>query len=436
MQYDFAISPGAYEVVSELQHAGFETYIVGGAIRDLLLDKKPKDFDISTSATPEEVRHIFGRRKARIIGKRFRLTHVTLAGELFEVSTFRKMPSVLAGDHGEEKFQKLPENLIVSDNSYGTAKEDAFRRDFTVNALFYDPVSRELIDHTGLGLKDIEDRVVRAIGEPALRFEEDPVRMLRALKLVAQFDFSLDSATENALFNALPLLQHASPGRLSLELEKILKSTCSDRHFEVFFDYGLLTYFLPELAKAWGAIPCRRALDLLYERNCRVDAGIYRDSISLALAAVALPFAADKLGCESGKVWKKRDENVENILNEAVNTVFAPQNLMIKVREAAMRIMLMQSLLEQADENTIPQLMRHKSYAHARELLLIRNLASQTDITELAAKFPQGHDPREFHLHTGNFQNKPKKSRNRKNFRKPFYKKRGKRPETPPDFNE
>jgi poly(A) polymerase len=221
---------------------------------------------------------------------------------------------------------------------------------------------------------------------------------------------------------------------LSLELEKILKSSYSDRHFEVFFDYGLLTYFLPEMAKAWGSVPCRRALDLLYERNCRVDAGIYRDSISLALAAAALPFAADKLGCEAGAVWKKRDEKVKDILNEAVNKIFAPQNLMVKVREAAVRIMLMQSMLEQADEGDIPQLMRHKSYAHARELLLIRNLASQADIAELTEKFPQGHDPREFHLYAGSFQGKPKK--NRKNFRKPFYKKRGKRPESPPDFNE
>ena len=227
MEYDFEISRGAYQVVDALQKAGFETYIVGGAIRDLLLKRKPKDFDISTSATPEEVRQVFGRRKARIIGKRFRLTHVTVNGELFEVSTFRRTPSVHAGDKNDEKFQKMPENLIVSDNDYGTAKEDAFRRDFTVNALFYDPVNKVLIDHTGMGIKDIENGVVRAIGEAALRFEEDPVRMIRALKLVAQFDFSLESATENALFGALPLLKHASAGRLSLELEKILKRSSS-----------------------------------------------------------------------------------------------------------------------------------------------------------------------------------------------------------------
>ena len=432
MEYDFAISRNAYSVVAELQDAGFETYIVGGAIRDLLLQRKPKDFDISTSATPEEVRQVFGRRKARIIGKRFRLTHVTVNGELFEVSTFRKTPSAHAGDSSEEKFRWMPENMIVSDNSYGTSREDAFRRDFTVNALFYDPVKRELIDHTGMGLQDIASRTVRAIGEASLRFEEDPVRMLRALKLVAQFDFSLHDATENALFDKLPLLRHVSPGRLSLELEKILKSTSSDRHFEVFFDYGLLNFFLPELTASWGSEPCRRALDLLYERNCRVDAGIYRDSISLALAAASLPFAAAQLNCPAGKLWKKRDEHVDEILYRTVTDLFAPQILMVRVREAAVRIMHMQQLLEQAQDQDIPGLMRHKSYPHGRELLLIRHLASGEDVSALEKRFPKGGASggnenilprRQKNFSDGNF--KRRRSRRRK----------GKRPELPVDLS-
>lgn len=434
MEYDFVISPGAYEVVATLQDAGFESYIVGGAIRDLLLQHKPKDFDISTSATPEEVRSVFGRRRARIIGKRFRLTHVSINGELFEVSTFRKAPSRHAGDSGEEKFRKMPENLIVSDNDYGTSQEDAFRRDFTVNALFYDPVKRKLIDYTGMGVKDIETRVVRAIGEAKLRFEEDPVRILRALKLVAQFDFSLDDVTENALFDCLPLIRHASSGRLSLELEKILRSGSSDRHFEVFFDYGLLNYFLPFLAENWNSAACKRAIDLIYERNCRVEAGIYRDSISLALAAVALPFAVEKLGCPAGRVWKKRTEEVDEVLSGIVGEIFAPQVLMVKVREAAIRIMLMQSLLENAGDQEIPGLMRHKSYAHGRELLVIRALASGEDVAALERRFPRGNDPREFHRLSGRQERKG--GANRQRSHRSRHKKEGKRPELPPDFNE
>ena len=437
MEYDFDISDGAYTVVSALQEAGFESYIVGGAIRDLLLERKPKDFDISTSATPEEVRQVFGRRRARIIGKRFRLTHVTIDRELFEVSTFRRAPSAHAGESKEEKFQKMPDNMIVSDNDYGTSQEDAFRRDFTVNALFYDPVKKILLDHTGLGLKDIQERRVRAIGDAALRFEEDPVRMLRALKLVAQFDFALDAVTENALFVSLPLLCHASPGRLSLELEKILKSSHSDRHFEVFFDYGLLPFFLPELSARWGSEAQKHAIDLLYERNCRIDAGLYRDSISLALAALTLPFAAEKLGDPADSLWNKRDENIPLMINDMTREIIAPQVLMVKVRESAVRILLTLSLLEHACDEDIPGLMRHKSYAHARELMILRHLAQGEDTTDLERRFPRGRDPREFH---GDFpgnhrtRNVPEKKRNPS--RRHRSHRRGRKPEIKPDFEE
>ena len=181
MKHELPVENRVIELISTLQRAGFEAYIVGGAIRDLLLGRRPKDYDISTAATPEEVRNVFGRRAARIIGKRFRLVHVRHGGELFEVSTFRQAPppetAAVAPDG--RKHEELPEHMILSDNSFGTAEEDAWRRDFTVNALFYDPVRSELIDFTGQGIDDIRSGVVRAIGNPRLRFEEDPVRILR-----------------------------------------------------------------------------------------------------------------------------------------------------------------------------------------------------------------------------------------------------------------
>lgn len=435
-EFDFEVSGGALHVVSSLQRAGYESYIVGGAIRDLLLDKRPKDFDISTSATPEEVREVFGRRSARIIGKRFRLAHVFADGEIFEVSTFRREPQVHAGDLSDPKSMRRPENLILSDNSYGTSVEDAFRRDFTANALFYDPVAKKLIDHTGQGLTDVRNKVVRAIGDPALRFEEDPVRMLRALKLVAQYDFSLDPATENALFASLELFRHTAPGRQSLELEKILKSVYSDRHLETFFDYGLLNYFLPDLAAAWGSPALRYMLDLLYERNCRVEAGLYRDSISLALAAAALPFAEAALGAAPGSLWPKRGEAVIQAVRHAVDTVFAPQTLMVKMREAAVRIILMQGVLEHFTGKSKAELFRQRSYSHARELLLIRHLAAGEDIEELARTWPRGEDreekveffPRRRPAPAGAGSEGKQESRPRRRHR-------SRRPETPPDFN-
>jgi poly(A) polymerase len=355
---------------------------------------------------------------------------------MFEVSTFRREPSLHAGDMHDPKSECRPENMILSDNSYGSSVEDAFRRDFTVNALFYNPVKKELIDHTGQGIADIRSKTVRAIGVPALRFEEDPVRMLRALKLVAQFDFSLEPATENALFASLDFFRHAAPGRLSLELEKILKSVYSDRHIEIFFDYGLLNLFLPNLAEAWGSEPLNYALNMLNERNCRVEAGLYRDSISLALAAAALPFAEAALGAAPGELWKKRSDEVIEAVRNAVENLFAPQTLMIKMREAAIRVILMQSQLENFTGKSKVELFRQRSYAHARELLLIRHLALGEDISEYAAMWPQGEDtvekteffPKRKVSAKGGKKSAPgsNRRRNRRN---------GKRPETPPDFS-
>ncbi len=342
MKHPLHIRSRVLDVVKRLRRSGFETYIVGGAVRDLLSGREPKDFDVSTSATPEQIRDCIGRRNARIIGKRFRLVHVTAGGELFEVSTFRRAPSRHAGDAGDEGGG-LPENLILSDNDFGTAREDAFRRDFTVNALFYDPVDEEILDLTGQGLADIEARRVRAIGEPRVRFEEDPVRMLRALKLVGQYDFSLDAATENALFSCLPLLMHASQSRLSLELEKILTGVYGDLQLRAFHDYGLLEHFLPFLDKRWGTPACESALRLLAARNDRVEAGKYRNSISVAAACLLFPFAAERLG--GGPDELRLLPGVNDMLEKMLRKeIFAPQTLMLKVVFSAQRIVKFQPL--------------------------------------------------------------------------------------------
>ncbi len=349
------------DVILELHDAGFEAYIVGGAVRDHLLGRTPKDYDISTSATPEEARSVFGRKRSRIIGKRFRLLHLFHHGDILEISTFRGKP---------DKDSKMA--LVTDDNCYGSAEEDAFRRDFTVNALFYDPMTEEIIDFTGKGMEDIEKGVVRAIGNPAERFAEDPVRMLRALKLVGQYDFYLDSDTENALFRSLPLIKQASPSRLSLELEKILLSIYGDKHFRVFHDYGFLTYFLPEIDSRWGSEEAVRMLELLTERNYRVDEKLYRNSMSLATAVIALPFIRE---------WSKI--GIRNVLGK----IFRPLSLVNRVSEAAERVLKLQMLM------TAPEIDRSlidsPGYAHARELLLIRHALGELDF-DPAAVWPPG----------------------------------------------
>ncbi|MBR1953326.1 MAG: hypothetical protein IKA32_12140 [Lentisphaeria bacterium] len=389
MKNELPVSANARSVVTQLQKAGYETYIVGGAIRDMLLGRTPKDFDISTAATPEEIRQVFGRRSARIIGKRFRLAHVYSGRELFEVATFRKAPGKKdLAEHQNSGNDDLPDNLIMSDNSFGTSKEDAARRDFTVNALFYDPEKKEIKDFTGKGLEDMERGIVRAIGNPGLRFEEDPVRMLRALKLVGQYDFALDSATENALFAKLPLFELASSSRRALELEKILQSAYGDRLFEVFHDYGLLNLFLPKLDHACGSDAMNYALDLLFERNCRMEEGCFRNSISLAMAVIALPFVEAASGRAPGTLWESSQES-DAVVEEIVDTLFLPQNMMVRMREAACRILRLLPLMERRENHMLRRIYSSRSYGHARELLLIRQAVAGKPLEVCEALWPE-----------------------------------------------
>lgn len=391
IKHNLPVANHVTKLIATLQNAGFEAYIVGGAIRDLLLGRTPKDYDISTAATPEEVRNIFGRRHARIIGKRFRLVHLQYGQELFEVSTFRQAPTLGHLRPDGRVAENLPENMILSDNEFGSAEEDAWRRDFTVNALFYDPVRSEIIDYTGQGVNDIRAGIVRAIGEAKLRFEEDPVRMLRALKLVGQYDFALDSATENALFNNLELIRHASGSRLSLELEKILCSSYGDRHLLAFHDYGLLKYFLPELEKSWATSTGRYAMNLFNERNCRVAEGLYRNSISLAIATLALPFVEQENQSKVGELWEMSPEST-TIIKEVLSYLFRPQIMMNRVIESAQRILILQPLF--ADPQNLDRMIGTKSYSHARELLLIRTAVHDEDVNAAARLWPVGNAER------------------------------------------
>src|SRR3954447_10322725 len=180
-----SISPAAAKVCAVLREAGFESYVVGGAVRDLLLGIVPKDFDIATDARPEEVKPLF--RRALIIGRRFRLVHVMIGGETVEVSTFRSADP--------DTSEKDEHGRVLRDNVFGTQEEDARRRDFTVNALYFDPATEEVVDFHG-GLADLKKRMLRVIGDPATRYREDPVRMLRAVRLGAKLGLRLDPDTQ------------------------------------------------------------------------------------------------------------------------------------------------------------------------------------------------------------------------------------------------
>jgi len=282
------IDPDALKVLYRLHEHNYVAYLVGGSVRDLLLDRRPKDFDIGTSAHPHQVKKLF--RNCWIIGRRFRLAHVKFGSKTIEVATFRRLvdaagitPEVeaaldirgeelaetgmlaVADDTGNRlEAEPLPrprrraeDHLIQRDNTYGTPEEDAFRRDFTVNALFYDIGTFSIIDYTG-GLKDLDARLIRCIGEPEVRFLEDPVRMLRAVVLAARLEFTIHDASLDAIEHHKHEIARSAAPRLLEEYYKILRSGHSAEAFRQLSGTGLLREITPELEDApdpfWHAL--------------------------------------------------------------------------------------------------------------------------------------------------------------------------------------
>jgi poly(A) polymerase len=248
------IDPNVLKVLYRLTRAGYTAMLVGGGVRDLMLGRRPKDFDIATSAHPQEIRELF--RNSRLIGRRFRLVHVFFGRQNIEVSTFRKLSEAAAESH---------DPLAGHENTFGTPEEDAFRRDFTVNALFYDAETSRVIDYTG-GIDDLDARLIRTIGVPEVRVREDPVRMLRAVRFAAKLGFEIEPATRDAILRHRSEITKASMPR---RVEEIFRTLChveAVRAFILMNELGLLEVVLPELA-GHIARNARRADETTTARN-------------------------------------------------------------------------------------------------------------------------------------------------------------------------
>ncbi len=262
------ISPCALKVTETLQQHGHAAFIVGGAVRDLLLDKTPKDFDVVTDATPEQIRALF--RRAHIIGRRFRLVHVLCGNETVEVSTFR---ASAAGEQGEGAHVTDDTGRIVRDNVFGTQESDAERRDFTVNALYYDPGKEEIWDYRG-GVQDIRNKVLRIIGDAGTRYREDPVRMLRAARFAAKLDFHIDETARAPMPELAELLANVPPSRLFDEMLKLMLSGHALRAVHQLRAEGLHYGVLPMLDKLLGDETGSRFLTAaLHNTDLRIQAG-------------------------------------------------------------------------------------------------------------------------------------------------------------------
>ncbi|MEP6914947.1 MAG: polynucleotide adenylyltransferase PcnB [Acidobacteriota bacterium] len=265
------VDPDALKVLYRLHEHNYIAYLVGGSVRDLLLQRRPKDFDVGTSAHPHQIKKLF--RNCWIIGRRFRLAHVKYGTKTIEVATFRQnvtastltpeAEAALAGpadivapgealppeEERRQQRRRVEDHLIQRDNTYGTPEEDAFRRDFTVNALFYDIGTFSIIDYVG-GLTDLDARLIRCIGDPDVRFLEDPVRMLRAVVLAARLQFTIDEPVLDAISTHAHEISNSAPARLVEEFYKILRSGHAEEAFRQLRATGLLKEITPELAAA------------------------------------------------------------------------------------------------------------------------------------------------------------------------------------------
>lgn len=370
------ISNGALRVLYRLNEAGYQAFLVGGAVRDLLLGGHPKDFDIATNATPEEVRGLF--RNCRLIGRRFRLAHVVFGREIVEVATFRGTSDDGSGD------RHLVDGRIVRDNVYGTIEEDAIRRDFTVNALYYDIADFSVRDYVG-GMADLQQRCLRLIGDPDARYREDPVRMLRAARLAAKLDFTIAPETAEPFKRLGPLLSDAPPARLFDESLKLFLSGYGLASFHALQTHALLEHVFASTARSLKSEHADRFRVLLERTFASTDERVRADKpVTPAFLFAALlwePVRAEAEhmianGTDAAVAWASASAR---IMSEQAQRVAIPRRFAGAIEE----IWVLQPRFEQRVKKRVLRLLSHPRFRAAYDFLLLRSAESPA-LTELA----------------------------------------------------
>ena len=374
------MSRSALKVLYHLREAGFSAYLVGGAVRDLLVGRAPKDFDIATDATPEQVKSIF--RNCRLIGRRFRLAHVVFGREIIEVATFRASS---VNDDEEEGRQVLDSGRLVRDNVYGSIEEDAVRRDFTANALYYSIADFGVHDYVG-GFDDVQARTLRLIGEPEARYREDPVRMLRAARLAAKLDFSIEPATAAPIPMLASLLADAAPARLFEEAMKLFLAGHARASFEQLEALGLLPELLPETAQALasnksGALR-RMLLQGLRNTDARVAAG---EPVSPAFLFAVLLWPAycralAQLQAQGIQAVEAQRRAADRVTLKQVARTALPRRFSLPMQE----IWLLQPRFALRQRKRVSRLLSHPRFRAAFDFLELRLTASTSHAEDVA----------------------------------------------------
>jgi len=377
------IAPNALKVLYRLIAADFHAYIVGGGVRDILLGNKPKDFDIATNATPEEIKKLF--KNARIIGRRFKIVHIRFGREIIEVTTFRANhnPQNQIADH--VSFRQIrgldsahsKSGMILRDNVYGDIDEDAMRRDFTINALYYTTQNFELLDFVE-GLTDLNNKQIRIIGDPEDRYKEDPVRMLRAIRFAAKLNFEIEEKTKNPIKDLAYLLDSVSSARLFDETLKLLTGGFAQRTFNLLRKYQLGSYLLaPTIEALYQADTSSANLVELALRDTdqRLAQG---KSITPAFLFAALLWPVLKLKLAFSKNQNLHPQQAfqqaaQSTLMEQLDYTAIPKRFTVASRE----IWELQSRLQRRNKRSVESVFNHPRFRAAYDFLLLREEAGE-----------------------------------------------------------
>ncbi|MBJ6726071.1 polynucleotide adenylyltransferase PcnB [Geomesophilobacter sediminis] len=446
------LSPNGVRVLYKLKEQGFTAYLVGGGVRDLLLGREPKDFDVVTDATPNELKRIF--RNCRLIGRRFRLAHLHFHDEIVEVATFRSTaenapepedeplpepPVEVEPEEGQEpprrrerrhhhgpSLLKSEDGMVLRDNLFGTPEEDAVRRDFTVNALFYNIADFSIIDYVG-GMEDLKAGVIRTIGEPQVRFTEDPVRMIRAVRFASMLGFNIENETLNAIHELCDSIVKASPPRLYEEVLKLLMMGAGERTYQMLRQTGLFAPLFPHFdawlsreSEGFPHVRVSRALDWVDERLGQGEAV----SQPLFIALVFGEYLEEKIAQYRGHGLPSQqatDAAIADFAGELSPTVLVPNRVLIAVRE----ILSCQHRFQKTPGRNARGVLARKSFPDA--LAYLRFLEQLTPVKRSLADWwerylhqnPLAGPPQESGAEQGEESGPAKKKRRRRRRRKP-----------------
>ena len=380
------VSKHALEVSKTLKQQGFQAFLVGGCVRDLLLGKTPKDFDVSTNATPQQVRSLF--RRSRLVGKRFQIVHVRFGrSELVEVSTFRK--SAISQNTGDE-IRHSDEGLILRDNLFGTIEEDAFRRDFTINALYYDPSTKRIFDYVG-ALADLYNRELRCIGDPSIRLREDPVRALRAIRFQAKLGLTLHSSIRAELPLMAALILSVPPARLFDQMQKMFLSGYGENMWLLLKKTPFLKILFPFTSSDNNLIQkAIRNTDQRVEKDKPITIGFILAALlweDYSARVVALK--------EHKKIREARSIAAIETIQDQQKIISIPRRFSAFITE----VWLLQPRLEERRKLDINRLFNHRRFRAAYDFLLLRKQSGETGVTDESAdwwtKFQESNSVRE-----------------------------------------